>query len=79
MKYPDIQVSEDIPSLGPSLLSQSIHFLPLFPDRVHYNVIEILAAPDICFHRGAPTNVGIQHHYHIPSGTSAYCYSGLSW
>ena len=58
------------------LYLESIHFSLVFADRLHYNVIALLSAPDLCVHRRAPTDVRIQHDHHIPSGTSAHRHLG---
>lgn len=56
----------------------SISHESILSDRVHYHVIEVLSAPDICFHRRTFANVGIQHHYFVPRGSTFDCYSGFS-
>ena len=69
-----VQMEEGYISLVIVTLWSSCQFL--FPDRVHYHVIEVLPTPDFCFHCGTSANVGIQHHHHLPCGTPSYCHLG---
>jgi hypothetical protein len=48
-------------------------------DRVHYDVVALFPAPDICFHRRTPPDVGIQHDNLVPCGSPPHRHPRTCW